>query len=96
MSTVVYNDYIYSTILNISNMKKMVDFNAFAEWYSGEQSAAAIIEYFDDVIGEDVSALVGTEVELEVVPETWNGGYECRINGEQLVLDAIYNYFECQ
>lgn len=96
MSTVVYNDYIYSTILNISNMKKMVDFNAFAEWYSGEQSAAAIIEYFDDAIGEDVSALVGTEVELEVVPETWNGGYECRINGEQLVLDAIDNYFECQ
>jgi len=77
-------------------MKRMVEFNAFAEWYSGEQSAAAIIEYFDDVIGEDVSALVGTEVELEVVPETWNGGYECRINGEQLVLDAIDNYFECQ
>lgn len=77
-------------------MKKMVEFNAFAEWYSGKQSAAAIIEYFDDVIGEDVSALVGTEVELEVVPETWNGGYECCINGEQLVLDAIDNYFECQ
>lgn len=74
-------------------MKQMVNFNDFAKWYIGENvDDNGIIEYFEDCLDYDVRALVGTEVELEVV-DGWNG-YECHINGDQLTLDSIDNYFE--
>lgn len=76
-------------------MKRMVDFNTFARWYIDENlDENGIIEFFEGCLDCDVRALVGTEVELKVVDGF--DGYENRINGRQLVLDSIDNYFECQ
>lgn len=77
-------------------MKKVVDFNAFAMWYTGENfDIDGVIEYFDDCLGYDVREFIGKEVELSLADEKCNGNYIFLINGCQLVLDAVVNYFEC-
>lgn len=77
-------------------MKKVVDFNAFADWYTGENfDINGIIEYFEDDMGYDVRELIGKEVELTLADEKCNGNYVFLINGGQFVLDSVENYFEC-
>ena len=77
-------------------MKRMVDFNAFAQWYSGTDNIADAIAYFDECLGDNIRPFVCTTVLLEVEEEpSCNGNYTCWVNG-LLELESVDNYFECQ
>ena len=74
----------------------MVDFNAFAYWYSETEKLEDAIEFFDNEIGENIRPYVCTEVELKITdkPDRY-GMYYYTING-QLRLRAVENWFKVE
>ena len=75
-------------------MKKIVNFNDFADWYLGDMpNRSYIVKEFQSQIGEDVSTLVDTQITLETTYIDNLGLWECDINDGQLVLDAVDDYF---
>ena len=70
-----------------------VDFNNFIKWYYGRDNVNECVQMLTDDTGIDLSKYIDTNVELVVTEYEKGCFYAHVINGEDIELDAIDNYF---